>query len=332
MTCEESHQELAETFYPNLDIELIDTRILNTEYVKEFYDVIIHSFSWPKKLIDYELMPEKKTSKRIIRCIHTPHGNSDKGYYSGIVRNYSFQDICLLYGDHMIDMLKHMEIYKDLKDFAVIGNVRYAYYQKNQSFFDRLADEKVFNRLDPKRKTIIYAPTWDDFEKSTSIYDAYALVMDNVPKKYNLIVKLHPWLGHESIGKVYHIIGKYETVPNVVFLTEYPPIYPLLQRSDIYLGDLSSIGYDFLAFNRPMFFFNHLQRDEKDRSLFLHQCGTTIPMNENCDILKAIEKGLEEDEKFSKKRQEIYRYAFGESKDPAKLKEEILSICRRAPV
>lgn len=323
VACEESHIELVQKYYPSMPTELIDTEDLSTEFVKEHYDIIIHSFPWPKKLIDYELMPEKKTSRKKIRCIHTPHGNSDKGYYSGIVRNYALQDICLLYGDHMIDMLKKLDVFKDLKDFVIIGNVRYQYYLKHKTFFDKQATEEVFSKLDPKKKTILYAPTWDDFENSTSIYDAYAFVLEELPKEYNLIVKLHPWLGHESIGKVYHIIGKYETTPNVVFLTEYPPIYPLLARSDIYLGDLSSIGYDFLAFDRPMFFFNP-NRELNDPSLFLHKCGTTIPLNEGQNILKFIDDGIRRDKEYRDIRKETYRYAFHEDKSFDNIKDELL--------
>ncbi len=327
VACDEDHLELAQRYYPNLETEFLDRRMLHTEYVKEFYDIIIHSFSWPKKLIDYELMPEKETSKRKIRCIHIPHGNSDKGYYSGILRYYVLQDICLIYGDHMIDMLKRLELFSSLKNTLEIGNLRYSYYIKYKAFFDEIADQEIFRKLNPSKKTIIYAPTWDDFEKSTSIYDVYQFVLENLPKKYNLIVKLHPYLGHESIGQVYHIIGKYEAQNDILFLREYPTIYPLLARSDIYLGDLSSIGYDFLAFNRPMFFFNHLQREENDPSLFLHQCGTVIPLQDGTNILSYIENGLANDALFEPKRKKIYQYAFGKPKNPDELKQKLLHLC-----
>jgi len=329
VTCEDSHYELAQKFYPPQEMELVDSRFLSTEYVKEFYDIIIHSFSWPKKLIDYELMPEKKESKKQLRCLHTPHGNSDKGYHSGIMTNYVHQDICLLYGGHMVDMLKSMDIFDSLKDPVLIGNVRYPYYVKHKAFFDQIADEQVFSKLNPHKKTILYAPTWDDYEQSTSVYEAYNFVLEHLPAKYNVIVKLHPWLIDYAPGKMYHIIGKYENTPNLVFLTEYPPVYPLLARSDIYLGDFSSIGYDFLAFNRPMFFFNPLRRDPSDKSLFLHQCGTEIPLSEGKSILEILENGLREDARFQDKRREVYHYAFGEEKNPESLREEILTLCRK---
>ncbi len=47
---------------------------------------------------------------------------------------------------------------------------------------------------------------------------------------------------------------------NVVLIEDFPLVYPLLAATDIYLGDVSSIGYDFLMFNRPMFLSNKLQQ------------------------------------------------------------------------
>lgn len=38
----------------------------------------------------------------------------------------------------------------------------------------------------------------------------------------------------------------------IQFIEDFPPIYPLLAQMDLYIGDMSSIGYDFLSFKRPM--------------------------------------------------------------------------------
>ncbi len=331
VTCEESDIGLIKTFYPSCQVQWVNSTKLHTEFIKEHYDIIIHSFSWPKKIIDFELIPGKQTNRKKIRSLHIPHGNSDKGYASGVLGNYVYQDICLLYGDHMLDMLRYHDILKDLKNTVIVGNLRLAYYQKYQPFFDAMAEKKIFSRLDPKKKTILYAPTWDDYEKSTSIFDVYPFVLEQIPREYNLIVKLHPWmLRFESIGKVYHILGKHEDIPNLVFISEYPPIYPLLAKADIYLGDFSSIGYDFLAFNRSMFFFNSSNRPSSDKSLFLHQCGTTISLQEGDQILSLLEKGLRNDSHFASIRKNIYHYAFGPPCDLQKIKKEILGLCQKS--
>lgn len=334
LTSEDLQYELTQKFYPHIETELIDACLLNPEFLKEHYDVILHSFFWGN-LMDFSLMPEKKTSRRKIRCVFTPHGNSDKGYYCGNLNGYSVNDISLLYGSHMTDMLNKLSI--SVKRPIHMGNLRYLYYQKYRSFFDELTEKEIFSRIDPKKKTILYAPTWNDYENNSSIFDAYSFVMEKLPLQYNLIVKLHPWMGteasfvtgHNLIGKILHITAKYENAPGITFVSDFPAIYPLLAKIDIYLGDLSSIGYDFLAFNRPMFFFRPAGRLQEDASLFLHQCGVFIPIDQGDKILAIIEEGVERDSLYKKKREEMYKYAFGPEKDPTILKEEVIAECKK---
>ncbi|MFZ0565469.1 MAG: CDP-glycerol glycerophosphotransferase family protein [Chlamydiales bacterium] len=245
------------------------------------------------------------------RSVYSLHGNSDKNRNTYWIEGLADEDVVLLYGPQMIDFLKEKGVDKRIEHLIVCGNYRLQFYRKHQSFFDA----KI--RLPKKEKTILYAPTWTStnlksqrrFDYS-SFFDVAHWVMESVPENYQLIVKLHPhlvFLLPEAVEKIK------EQYPHIYFLDDFPLIYPLLRHVDIYLGDNSSIGYDFLYFKRPMFFLNHC------RSTFLSQCGLTL---EEKDFPKLYEK-LQEDRAVSGVQQDVYAYAFGKDKPLDILKQEI---------
>ena len=88
---------------------------------------------------------------------------------------------------------------------------------------------------------------------------------------------------------------------------------------------MSSIGYDFLPFNKPMFFLNKQRRDPRtDRGLYLFRCGIDIKPDAYPLIYKFIEANLQEDqERFGAIRKEVYDYTFGEEKNFSDIKSEI---------
>ena len=233
---------------------------------------------------------------------------------------------CLVvYGQNMIDMLKQEEVFQNIHYMVRGGNFRYIYYKQNKEFYDAIIQKEILSQFAKQQPIILYAPTWLDLEESTTFFDAYSPILDQLPEHYNMIVKLHPRLELDNTALYYHIVGKYEKKPNVVFLNHFPPVYPLLSRADIYLGDMSSVGYDFLAFNRPMFFFNKFRRDAKyDRRLYLFRCGKEIVPSQYSELYTIIEASLDNDvEEFSSIRKEVYDYTFGTERPIAELKAEI---------
>lgn len=100
---------------------------------------------------------------------------------------------------------------------------------------------------------------------------AYQTLTASIPSDWTLIIKPHP-----------HLQCPLESTSRIIVLKDYPPIYPLLAQVDAYLGDMSSIGYDFLTFRRPLLFYNPQKRDpQKDPGLYLTQCGKRIREEEN---------------------------------------------------
>ncbi|MBS0654086.1 MAG: CDP-glycerol glycerophosphotransferase family protein, partial [Verrucomicrobia bacterium] len=120
---------------------------------------------------------------------------------------------------------------------------------------------------------------------------------------------------------------KYEDLSHVLFLTDFPTIYPLLNRIDIYIGDMSSIGYDFLTFDRPLFFLNQNKRDpQSDLGLYLFRCGVEVLPEKYGQIYQIIQNFLQfELRDFSKIRKEVYDYAFGPEKPLDTLRKEIIA-------
>jgi CDP-glycerol glycerophosphotransferase (TagB/SpsB family) len=152
-------------------------------------------------------------------------------------------------------------------------------------------------------KTILYAPTWQDSENSTSFFQVAETLIQQLPSDVLFLIKLHPNL--EKDIRILQFVLQNESHPNIRFLSGFTPVYPILERADLYLGDMSSVGYDFLSFNRPMFFFNPTSRDPSDPGLYLHQCGQTLLPDQIFNFLAQDQSYL------TQVRQETYAYTFG---------------------
>ncbi|HEY4254966.1 MAG TPA: CDP-glycerol glycerophosphotransferase family protein [Chlamydiales bacterium] len=321
---EKKTNDLAALFYPQVKTILMDEQEITLEYLALNFDVLfVTSKLWAIEL--YPLFP--LLFQKNMRVIYCPHGNSDKGHtLSDQIHNP--EDISLVYGDHMLDLLKDIGMLDTIQHTLVTGNYRHSFFLQNQPFYQTLTQKKVFSKLDLKKKTIFYAPTWHCEESPSSFYQECAALIDQITPPFNLLVKLHPSLYEQHPAQTTAIYEKYKDHPQVLFLEDFPPIYPLLALSDAYLGDFSSIGYDFLTFNKPMYFFNPANSDlKKDRSRFIHQCGMEVSTKKQENVFDFISKTLEQNQtQFSPFREKIYSYAFGEKKALETLKKEINSL------
>lgn len=279
------------------------------------YDAIICSFlsdtvSW--KIIADEINPTKK----FIR-IYLPHGNSDKGFNDDRYNKYEYTDITCYYGDQMLQALRAY-IHHDC--LVRLGHFRYVFYQKNKVFFDSMLYQHALSNFKKDRKTLLYCPTWQDASFSTTVFEVLPYLLKYLPEHYNLIVKLHPDLLIKSnSGALFMLIAQYENNPRVAFVEEIPYIMPLLEIADIYLGDMSSVGYDFLAFDKPMVFFP--STDLKSHLPELFYAGKCIYPENYKDIYPIIDS-VEKDA-FKTYQQELYRKAFGQRRDATSIKDDL---------
>lgn len=313
--------ELAVSLYPQVNTLLMDGDALSLDFLAANFDTLfVSSKLWAIEMFPlFPLFCHKK-----MRIVYCPHGNSDKGH-TLTKGSHAPEDVNLVYGDHMLDLLRDTGMLEMIQQTIATGNYRYAFFQKHQAFYRDLAERAVFSKLDRAKKTIFYAPTWNGEENPSSFFSHCAELIQQLPSSFNLLIKLHPHLFEQAPAQTIAIFERYKDHPQALFLEDFPPIYPLLELADAYLGDFSSIGYDFLAFCKPMYFFNPAGTDlHRDRGRFLHRCGMEISAREN--IFDFIDKTLEKNRcEFSSIRKEIYTYTFGKHRTLDEVRSHIAS-------
>lgn len=308
-------------YYPGLKSAIMDFKYYTALF--SHFDVFFTSWLANRNEIHKTYGPLEEKYKKKFDWVHVPHGFSDKGYDLKLCAD---EEILLIYGQNMLDLLKHEKVQQNLHKYVITGNYRYTYYKQNKEFYDKIINEEILSRFDKIRPIILYAPTWMDDENASSFYEACGILIDNLPSEYNLIVKTHPRLKLRNPDLFDLFISKYNKKPYVVFLEQYPLVFPVLDCASIYIGDVSSVGYDFLAFNKPMYFLNKRLLDPaEDRRLFLYRCGIEITPDRYQDIFRIIEQTLPHDaQRFGEIRKQIYDYSFGPERPFAEIKADIL--------
>ena len=301
LTNEEEIFLLIKKYYPNVNAALVDNREVNFYLVKNF-DKIISCIT--KDLFDLDFRFQQDVLNKEIEIIWCPHGNSDKGktlFFMEALKNAS---VALVYGNKMKDFLKEKKVFHTIGSIIEIGNYRYLYFEKNKKFYDQIIKNKIFSHLDRFNKNILYAPTWKDSENSSSFFCYTEKLINSLPKKYNLIIKLHPNTILKNELKI-ELLKEMHQNKKVLFLNNFTPIYPLLNITDIYIGDFSSISYDFLKFDRPMFF---LKGENQKLKSDMFECGHII---EEENIFEQIENNLKKQIFLKEKKELLYNYTFG---------------------
>ena len=315
---EEKTFRFAKQFYPDFNIEWRGLNELSIEFLAHNFDVIFETGKfWAAELQPFfHLLFQKK-----MRFVFCPHGNSDKG---NCLQNHVTQDVSLVYGNHLHDLLKKTGAAERIQHIIKTGNYRYPYYLRHRTFYDAVADTIVFSRFQCHKPLLLYAPTWNDQENPTSFFSATDTLIEQLSPSFNLLIKLHPFMIDGHPAQVYRTIARYENHPSVVILEDFPPIYPLLARCDLYLGDYSSIGYDFLAFNKPLYFLNP---QKKPNASPLYSCGIELPSPLDQQLHRFFMETLESNRNnYALQREKVYKYAFGEQQDLEKMKSGIFEV------
>lgn len=313
---EEKIFSMARRFYPEADIHFKGFDELSIKYFSDHFDVIFETGKFWAMELSFFLETLHQRKMRFVFC---PHGNSDKGHS---LKEHAFQDISLVYGDHLLDLLKRNGAYQKINTVVKTGNYRLSYYQKNQAFYDAQAQERVFQKFKRDKPLIFYAPTWQDKENPSSFFPTLDTILSQLGMDFNLLIKLHPFLIDDHPAHVAYIENQYAHHHGVLFLSDFPPIYPLLARCDLYLGDYSSIGYDFLSFDKPLAFLPSSERSTSYESP-LHRCGLKLAQSELSDLKSVLLHYLADAHAFAPLRQETYKYVFGNEKSPQQLRDDI---------
>jgi len=320
---EEEIADLAKKYYPHLNVFLWNYLEAPQKIVQSAEIVFC---CLPRDLFDEIFFFAQKLLAKRVHTIWCPHGNSDKGHSSFFMEALKKEQVALIYGKKMIDFLMKKHVFDQLKAYVLIDNFRYGFFKLHQMFYRQIVQKEISGHLLPGKKNILYAPTWQDYENSSSFFEATDILIKNLPAEYNLIVKIHPNIFLTQEARIEVLKEKTHEQKGILILTQFPPIYPLLHDIDIYVGDMSSIGYDFLTFDKPMFFLNQNRRDSKiDPGLYLFRCGVEVLPEQYSEIYQIIAKHIPYDKRdFSEARKEVYRYTFGVEKSLERLREEIL--------
>ncbi len=303
---EEINYKLSKKYYPQVKTLYEPDLEFKLAWLAEEFDALFECRYWGGHLKElFQTLYGK--SMRLVFC---PHGQSDKGFRHPTLAPYKSQDAVLLYGDLMIDMLKELGCWPSISSSAVVGNYRSIFYEKHRQFYDDLAKEEL--PLNKKNKTLLYAPTWNDSDGATTFFEHGKEVIRSLPSDWNLILRVHPLLEQRDPALFYSIAAEADTKPNAFLLGEFPPVYPVLALADVYLGDASSVGYDFLYFQKPMFSF------PDERGPRLQSCGTVIDPEKNIYLQIDTKNGHVNTQK------ELYQFAFNASISEDLLRANIL--------
>jgi len=196
-------------------------------------------------------------------------------------------------------------------------------------FQGRYSDKESILRkwgLDPKKKTVLFAPTY----KPTCLYEVKDDIFEQT-KDFNLIVKLHPysWMGKYAPHKQHRIYErrakKYSHAVLLPF-DEYN-IFPYFAVADTLISEASSTVFDFLAISKTGIIYDldcdNLKHSdgmpllEIDNRKFLE--GAFVHINSPTQIYSAIEKALNPTQEMieaqNKYREELFYMLDGKSAD-----------------
>ncbi|MCC5832662.1 MAG: CDP-glycerol glycerophosphotransferase family protein [Chlamydiales bacterium] len=308
MTTSQSIADLIALYYPDIEVILAqpDDGILDKDL--KGYDLFIYTHFYRQGNGCFFF--DEYYTRLKPRSLMSLHGNPDKFLDIFWLEKLIDEDILLAYGPQLVELIEQKKIPKKP---IVCGNYRFEYFKAHEAFFD---ERLPFSK---EKTTLLYAPTWGSVNRKielrkyyTSFFDNYRELFETLPSDFQLIVKLHPFLSSLMYDEIQQIKADYS---HIQFLGDCPLIYPLLKQVDYYIGDYSSIGYDFLAFDRPLFFLGPLKKTP------LHDCGLTI---QNQPIYETIR---EAPDSFGEKRKALYKQVYGERKTLSELKQCVLTSC-----
>lgn len=258
---DEEIYEMSRKYYPELILHLWDPVTAPFELTKQFDTIVTTLARW-----DFDglfFIAEASLGKRL-KTIWLPHGNSDKGHLWPWKELFAKDEAAFIYGPKMADLFVQKNV--QIPQLVPVGNFRYAYFQKHRQFYDQLLDEMGLSK-----SFILYAPTWRDGEDSSSFEVAIDAIMEQL-SHLPLVIKPHP-NERDNIRVI-----QSQLTSKATWLNNFPPVYPILERVSHLIGDFSSVGYDFLCFNRPMFFIKS-PRSHDDPGCFLRSYGTVLDID-----------------------------------------------------
>jgi len=299
--------KLAKHYYPLLKTIILSDLEL-PPFITNNFDIIFNCLPAPlfKQLIWlYNKQP---------LSIWIPHGHSDKGANSAYFTGLKEEDYIFTYGKKMGAMIEKNAI----NTHHFFGNYRSHFYQENSSFYTSLSQLEIPL---PKNPTILYAPTWQDDQQSSSCSQIAKHLISTLPNDINLIIKPHPHLFKQTLELLDDLDTLCSEKDNAIFLKSFPPIYALIDNIDIYLGDMSSVGYDCLYAGKQLFI---LKKHPIPHPI--DSCSKILSPDQIIDFYSLVKSALQNSSPSIKRRQEELRdLIFQPKKNCTEIREEIIT-------
>lgn len=296
---------LCHTFYPRLNLIYRLGEALPL-FLLDHYDVILSSITRP--LLSLFFFPHEDLMSKTLHTLWCPHGYSDKGKTVPFFEALHQEETLLYYGAKMLKTLEEKVENLASKRLVCVGNYRQQYYEQQATFYSTLIKNYLpFEK--PEQTTLLYAPTWQDSENASSSDTLLPLILKHLPAHLNLILKLHPNTLKTCSDSLQSSLERIKNKPNIVCAHHVPTIWPLLEQSDLFLGDMSSIGYDYLYFNKPMFFLPHPQC-KLSKTSPLTKCGLMLTPSKLPDFFNNLEDYIKQALPLEKENASIYSEVF----------------------
>ncbi|NJM77076.1 MAG: hypothetical protein HC852_16425 [Acaryochloridaceae cyanobacterium RU_4_10] len=247
------------------------------------------------------LRAEERTDRT--KAVQIFHGMSDKPFT--YERDFSTYLLCLCVGQRQTDRLLQTPCNKTMK-FKLIGYPKFDCPPTATPLFEN------------EKKTIIYCPTWRKEDiSSIEIFLNDLDVIDRLTQDYNLIVKPHPNIFNPD-RQFYDqsIVDRLHQIPNIK-LIQSGNVMPWFAQADLFIGDISAAGYEWLYYNKPMVFLNPqpsiLQASADVTSMtYLWQCGDVC--DEMGQLKQLVDKNIECD-RHQPMREKLLHYSVFNPRD-----------------
>jgi CDP-Glycerol:Poly(glycerophosphate) glycerophosphotransferase len=272
------------------------------------YDGYHHLFATNCDLDTYDLVvtpsflrAEERTERT--QAVQIFHGMSDKPFT--YERDFSNYLLCLCVGQRQADRLLQAPCNQAMK-WKLIG------YPK----FDRPPTTAPLFEND--RKTIVYSPTWrKENISSIEIFLDHLSVIEQLTQDYNLIVKPHPNIFNPD-RQFYDrsIVDRLYQIPNIKLIRS-GNVMPWFAQADLFIGDISAAGYEWLYYNKPMVFLNpqpgilHASTDVAAMT-YLWQCGEVC--SDMQQLKQVVDRNLERD-RHQAMRESLLHYSVFNPRD-----------------
>ncbi|MFZ1321192.1 MAG: CDP-glycerol glycerophosphotransferase family protein [Ignavibacteria bacterium] len=312
------------TFYPGAD----DLNVFGVPLNKQYH------VKWNSEFSDADIFLSPhiygKGNEKTLR-IHINHNQPVK-YQSYMKNDFKNFDI------HFLTSPLHREQTENtIRDYSLeemnirLFNIGYA--KSDQLLNGVFRREDILNelRLDASKKTILYAPSWDEGlslrTKGEKVIEEL-LEIENV----NIIVKLHPISYCSSDGPNYEFytggvnwkerLEKFESNENFKNVTS-GKTDPLLAAADVMVTDLSSVALEFILLDKPVIYIDCPEFFERTLEKTYGGFGNTtaefvkndpkanagrhtgIVIDNVSELTMAVKRALKDPSELSEKRKEL---------------------------